>query len=612
MADSGRVVATDDQAALSKASCVRRNYWKDDALLALIHKGPRRSPIIHAGYYVRYNLISAIIRKVLKNNFEQVLVLGAGSDTSFWRLNIAKNYPSIKWFEIDFPKNLEFKSTCMESIYGKSDNYFPVPADLRHLEQVHTSLVKAGLNVDAKTFVISEVVLAYLTAAHSTGVINWIAKTFTCSLFVEFEQFNASSTFGTVMTKHFTKIGSPILTIEKLSTIKSRFERLRLAHFDSFDCFPLSSIAPAVLQIEPFDEFETLNYFLKHYYIGIGSRNLDGHLFYPTRSVPSQYNIEEERKIWMVRVVNNRSHRSFYGFVKYENVFYFAGGLGSSDSNQNHRKLDSISLIDQDGNEEVLATIGALQSPHCIVLEGHLLVFGGRLSPNKPSGRLLVFQILCDGRKLNKIIDTTNPVFSTYRSSIVMLDDSTIVRVGGRGSSGEFSNAVEIIKFNFNAKLPDDLFTVSSITSQLPDVASACVTIDEDKVLRLTGGVYKTGCISDEIIEFTIRDRSEVEILSRSKLPFGIYGHTFNVNANGEYIFIGGVTSMALENDCIIEYLPGSNRIVIGEMDSPTLLLVGHSVSVESECIKVFGGGANCFSFGTHFNPMVSLLTPKH
>ena len=33
MTDASRVIATDDQAALSKTSCVRLGYWEDEALL---------------------------------------------------------------------------------------------------------------------------------------------------------------------------------------------------------------------------------------------------------------------------------------------------------------------------------------------------------------------------------------------------------------------------------------------------------------------------------------------------------------------------------------------------------------------------------------------------
>ena len=41
-----RVRFTDDQAAWSKASCVRQNYWKDDAILKIVPKGFYSSQII--------------------------------------------------------------------------------------------------------------------------------------------------------------------------------------------------------------------------------------------------------------------------------------------------------------------------------------------------------------------------------------------------------------------------------------------------------------------------------------------------------------------------------------------------------------------------------------
>ena len=41
-----RVRFTDDQAAWSKASCVRQNYWKDDAILKIVPKG-LYNPNIH-------------------------------------------------------------------------------------------------------------------------------------------------------------------------------------------------------------------------------------------------------------------------------------------------------------------------------------------------------------------------------------------------------------------------------------------------------------------------------------------------------------------------------------------------------------------------------------
>lgn len=137
-----RVRFTDDQAAWSKASCVKQNYWKDDAILKIVPKGssqsnpnsisfkcyflllgPRRSPLIHAMYFMRYHTINTILDHLI-SKFNQFLILGAGTDTSFWRLNIAEK-PEIRWFEIDFPENLEMKKNLMEKHYGVASNYIP-------------------------------------------------------------------------------------------------------------------------------------------------------------------------------------------------------------------------------------------------------------------------------------------------------------------------------------------------------------------------------------------------------------------------------------------------------------------------------------------------------
>ena len=606
MSDCGRVVATDDQAALSKASCVRRKYWSDDALLKLIPKGPRRSPIIHAGYNVRYKLISSILHAILGNEFEQVIVLGAGSDTSFWRLNISKLYPALKWFEIDFPNNLKFKSREMESLYGQSDNYFPVPGDLRHMDQVYASLKAAGLNNSSKTFVISEVVLAYLTAGDSTNVIEFLTGKLESFLFVEFEQFNPSTSFGTVMTNHFIKIGSPIYTINKLPVITDRLARFSHAGFHKYRCFPLLEIAPPVVNIEPFDEYETLHYFLKHYYIGMGAINLDPKKFYPTSTCP-QPKIKEKRKLWNANnVPSNETHRSFYASARYQNFQYLAGGLGATATNPTHRKLDTISRIDQNGNEEIVAEIKPVQSPQMVVMGNHLVLFGGRASPQKPSGNVYVFKILSYG-ELEKCSEISDPVFATYRSAVTAINDTSFVRFGGRKANGEFCNDLTIIEFNFTM----DSYTTTKVENDFPALASATLSASDEDIFHLIGGLSDDGQICDQDVQFRITNKTEIEILNRIKLPFGIYDHCVHFKRDGSYIFIGGVTSMALENDRIIEFHPDADEIIIGEIESTDLILVGHSAHVDNDEIIVYGGGTNCFSFGTHFNALVTVLSAR-
>ena len=118
---------------------------------------------------MRHRLVDTVLREVIeRSTFTQMLILGAGTDTSFWRLEMATKAPHIKWFEIDFPHNLEAKQKLLDQNYGKADNYHPVPSDLRNMNQVGENLAKNGFDFDVQTFVLSEVVLAYLTDQYST------------------------------------------------------------------------------------------------------------------------------------------------------------------------------------------------------------------------------------------------------------------------------------------------------------------------------------------------------------------------------------------------------------------------------------------------------------
>ena len=87
-------------------------------------------------YFMRYHTINTILDHLL-SKFNQFLILGAGTDTSFWRLNIAEK-PQIKWFEIDFPENLEMKRNLMEKHYGVASNY--IPGKIQKYAKIYTGI----------------------------------------------------------------------------------------------------------------------------------------------------------------------------------------------------------------------------------------------------------------------------------------------------------------------------------------------------------------------------------------------------------------------------------------------------------------------------------------
>ena len=76
-----------------------------------------------------------------------------------------------------------------------------------------------------------------------------------------------------------------IYFVSHFETLSSRSVRLESCGFSDQKTFPALNIAPTVLNLEPFDEFETLHYFLKHYYLGLASNGVDFFDFHPERSV---------------------------------------------------------------------------------------------------------------------------------------------------------------------------------------------------------------------------------------------------------------------------------------------------------------------------------------
>jgi [phosphatase 2A protein]-leucine-carboxy methyltransferase len=91
------VRATDGDAALARYSAVNKGYLADPYALALAPRGarlqPPRPPLIHVGTHARvwaldYLVNSFLDRAQSEGKKVQIVSLGAGSDTRFWRLSV--------------------------------------------------------------------------------------------------------------------------------------------------------------------------------------------------------------------------------------------------------------------------------------------------------------------------------------------------------------------------------------------------------------------------------------------------------------------------------------------------------------------------------------------
>eukprot|EP00042_Codosiga_hollandica_P015529 m.37214 g.37214 ORF g.37214 m.37214 type:complete len:224 (-) comp44952_c0_seq2:478-1149(-) len=207
MSSDSAVRATNDDAAFCKRSAVTKGYWSDAYVAAFTSGWDRRSkpPLVHRGYFARVKALDIVVKQFvgLAGARSQILNLGAGFDTLFWRLS-DEGVPFGKIVDIDMPEVIQTKKRIIESSKSlqkhlteeaNRSRYILVEADLRNLSALREKLEVAQIDVSAPTLVISECVLIYLPPDLSRGVLTWVAETFSTSFCVIYEQVRPTNRF---------------------------------------------------------------------------------------------------------------------------------------------------------------------------------------------------------------------------------------------------------------------------------------------------------------------------------------------------------------------------------------------------------------------------------
>ena len=93
---NGPIRQTDSDAAIARLSAVKLGYLQDPFVKFLVqrpHLQPPRPPLINVGTYVRSEAIDRLVDEWLELSAAegkkcQIVSMGAGSDTRFWRINV--------------------------------------------------------------------------------------------------------------------------------------------------------------------------------------------------------------------------------------------------------------------------------------------------------------------------------------------------------------------------------------------------------------------------------------------------------------------------------------------------------------------------------------------
>ncbi|KAK7183396.1 hypothetical protein DPSP01_000476 [Paraphaeosphaeria sporulosa] len=310
------VRATDQDAAGSRVSCVELGYL-DDAYAKLFATQPsaRRLPLLNRGSYVRTTAIDLLIDRFLATptrGLKQIISLGAGTDTRYWRLRDKHPDTPLIYHELDFPANAASKLLSvqrhseLQDALGASDLGLAGPQqsyhsstynlhalDLRLLAAADTASLPdlPNLSPSANTLILSEMCLCYLQPQMVKQIMHTLTTHYlspdTPASLVLYEPIRPNDAFGRTMISNLAtrNIHLPtLLTYPELTD-----QRARLNEYGFVDGRGAVDTAfvwrewvsgeekERVGQLEMLDEMEELELLLRHYCVCWGWRDGDEH-----------------------------------------------------------------------------------------------------------------------------------------------------------------------------------------------------------------------------------------------------------------------------------------------------------------------------------------------
>ncbi|XP_070554287.1 tRNA wybutosine-synthesizing protein 4-like isoform X2 [Ptychodera flava] len=443
------IQGTNDSSVVSKCCMMSQGYFHDDYLKYFVsNKACRRSPLINRGYYVRAQAVNHVLKAFLslRSDFPeqsyQVVSLGAGFDSAYFRLEAEGCLENCSFFEVDFMDVAKRKANIIsqqtelnklirnrledgiemnKGLVLRSEKYQLLGIDMTKLDKLNDGLQSSGLDFNTPTLLLSECVMTYMPVKRSDALISWAAEIFANAVFVAYEQILPNDPFGIVMQDHFKKLGSPLKAIQTYPTIAAQQTRyLRLGFEVSmamdmnelfFDILSLEE-RQRIEKIEPFDEFEEWQLKCSHYvvicsYAG-NMTALSNRVFSPKsmqrphcptsmlttpgQAVSDRTNHGSEVQMFWRRPDGCRPIRRFgHATCQVESGHVIVtGGFGDTRCSGKHERLGDIEIFDPETqqvyNVRPLRSTFTPRMFHTMTrLSGDkLFLFGGRTSPTKP------------------------------------------------------------------------------------------------------------------------------------------------------------------------------------------------------------------------------------
>lgn len=251
---------TDNDASLSRMSAVGLQYLNDEFAIKFIKPQDlpitKRYPIINRGTYMRTSSIDRLFDTFLAHDADakkQVISLGAGSDTRFFR-RARKN---IVFHELDFPTNTINKISAIQqtpslkniitstldnpdaltvnhdqtALYSATLNIHPI--DLRDLAPTSHPLPNLpNLDPTLPTLLLSECCLCYIPPETTEQILkNLTSLIHSSTAVILYEPIRPYDAFGRTMSTNLSSRGIELRTVKKYYSLRTQRDRLRQAGF---------------------------------------------------------------------------------------------------------------------------------------------------------------------------------------------------------------------------------------------------------------------------------------------------------------------------------------------------------------------------------------------
>lgn len=528
------------------------------------------------------------------------------------------------------------------AVIARSKEYLAVGCDLRELDEL-AMVLEEELHVSECSMAVlfvAEVSVAYMTREASQAVLEWAAGYEDVRFCLLEQQIpdGKDHPFAQTMLKHFEKLRTPLRAVGTMDQMKERFAGAGWPT-DAIDIRSLwkfwqdlpDAQRRSIDAVEPFDEWEEFALFGLHYFILVARKQLvldkDSNGLSTFSSDPCETLQHADQNGSMAgldisELPEPHSYRRFAAVLPAPAVEQSTthvgihGGLGTR---------ERLSTCDMYGSVQTQCELRGPPLPSALMCHTitrvnpgpNYLLVGGRTSPNSAS-------VGCWLRHDN----TWRPVQSLpegrYRHCAVPVSfvdvPGGVLVAGGKRDDGS-------LRPDWMLWSPERNWQCLEVSSEEQPSsrfgASLCLDIDSTSSGYLTGGMDASGLVIDDIWRWTLHIKNKKVMVSFEDITkqfesslgvlrpsLGRFGASI-IEHDNSLLLVGGIGRHALLTRRT-EVLDLTKRIAVSLRGSPRPLLVGCSITSAGEDLLALGGGATCFSFGTHWNSSCLLRLFPH